>query len=138
MSIIGKLSRNQSATEDPGTRQTPRGRVPRDGIETVTSRDFEKFVLNAELPVAVEFMAYGCVHCRAMEPVMQQVAKMLGSDERLCRVNVGVDQELASTYSIEGTPTFVMFARGREVGRADGPEPTVASVMAAVTQPFKS
>jgi thioredoxin-like negative regulator of GroEL len=116
----------------------PETNASSEGVSTVTGRDFETLVLNAEGPVAVEFMAYGCVHCRAMEPIMQQLAEMLGSGERLCRVNVGIDQELAASYGIEGTPTFVMFAGGREVGRAEGPKPTVASVLAAVTQPFQS
>jgi thioredoxin 1 len=107
-------------------------------IPTLSSDTFQTLVLNGNGPIAVEFMSYGCSHCRAIEPVLQNVAAMVGSKERIFRVNVGAEQDLASTYSIDGTPTFVMFLNGSEVGRAEGPQPTVASVMAAVTQPFQS
>jgi thioredoxin 1 len=83
-------------------------------------------------------MSYGCVHCRAMEPVLQQVAEMLKSKEQIFRVNTAVEQELADSYQVQGTPTLVMFLQGREVGRLEGPPPTVESILAAVTQPFES
>ena len=52
--------------------------------------------------------------------------------------NVAVEQELAGSYQIQGTPTLVMFLNQNEVGRVEGPSPTVSSVLAAVTQPFQS
>jgi thioredoxin 1 len=82
-------------------------------------------------------MSYGCAHCREIEPVLEQVAKMVEAREKIFRVNVAVEEELASTYQIQGTPTFVMFLNQNEVGRVEGPSPTVASVLAAVTQPFE-
>jgi thioredoxin 1 len=107
-------------------------------IKTITADTFTKLVLDAEGPSAVEFMSYGCAHCRAIEPVLEQVAKMVGAREKIFRVNIAVEEELASTYQIQGTPTFVMFLNQNEVGRVEGPSPTVESVLAAVTQPFES
>jgi thioredoxin 1 len=63
---------------------------------------------------------------------------MLKSKEEIFRVNTAVEQDLADSYEVQGTPTLIMFLQGREVGRAEGPSPTVASVLAAVTQPFES
>lgn len=54
------------------------------------------------------------------------------------RVNIAVEQELASNYKIQGTPTLIMFLHQNEVGRVEGSSPTVSSVLAAVTQPFES
>jgi thioredoxin 1 len=123
------------------TLENPRRSVRRDGpperIRTVTSSTFDLLVLQGIGPIAVEFMSYGCGHCRLMEPVLQQVAEMLSGKEQVFRVNVAVEQELAATYGIQGTPTLVMFLDGRETGRADGPRPTVSSVFAAVTRPFE-
>jgi thioredoxin 1 len=117
-------------------RQTP---VRSDkAIQTVTADTFAKLVLEAEGPTAVEFMSYGCAHCREIEPVLEQVAKMVGPREKFFRVNIAIEEELASTYQIQGTPTFVMFLNQEEVGRVEGPSPTVSSVLAAVTQPFES
>ena len=47
---------------------TSRTSLSSNKIQTVTSRTFSRLVLEAEGPIAVEFMSYGCVHCRAMEP----------------------------------------------------------------------
>jgi thioredoxin-like negative regulator of GroEL len=73
-----------------------------------------------------------------MEPVLQQVAKMVKSKEEIFRVNTAVEQELSDSYQVQGTPTLIMFLQGREVGRFEGPPPTVGAILAAVTQPFES
>jgi thioredoxin 1 len=107
-------------------------------LQTVDAARFRELVLGGHGPIAVEFMSYGCAHCRALEPVLQKVAELVSPGETIYRVNVAVDQALAAEYSIAGTPTLVMFLESREVGRVAGPHPTVASVMAAVTAPFSS
>jgi thioredoxin len=118
--------------------ETSERRVAGDRIPTVTSGTFSSMVLEGKGPIAIEFMSYGCSHCRAIEPALQQVTENLKSKETIFRVNVAIEQELAGSYGIQGTPTFVMFLNGREVGRDEGPHPTVSSVMKAVTQPFES
>jgi thioredoxin 1 len=82
-------------------------------------------------------MSYGCAHCRALEPVLEKVAEMLKSKEKIFRVNTAVEEELADSYEILGTPTLIMFLNGKDVGRVEGPHPTVSSVLTAVTQPFE-
>jgi len=109
-----------------------------DRIQTVTTDAFNSEVLEAKGPIAVEFMSYGCAHCRAIEPVLEQVAEMVKPQERIFRVNIAVEQELAGSYQIQGTPTLIMFLNQYEVGRVEGPSPTVSSVLTAVTQPFES
>jgi thioredoxin 1 len=109
-----------------------------DQIATVTGSGFTAEVLQADGPIAVEFMTYGCPHCKAIEPVLQRVAEMVKSKERIFRVNVAVELELANYFDIRFTPTMVMFLDGREVGRVNGLSPTVASVLTAVTHPFQT
>jgi thioredoxin 1 len=106
-------------------------------IRTVTSGTFEHLVLQGVGPIAVEFMSYGCAHCRLIEPVLQHVAEMVKAKEKVFRVNVAIEQDLAAAYRIQGTPTLIMFLNGTETGRVDGPRPTVSSVFTAVTQPFQ-
>jgi thioredoxin 1 len=108
-----------------------------DGIQSVSAGTFNSLVLEGEGPIAVEFMSYGCGHCQAIEPILQQVAEMVKSKEKIFRVNVAIEQELAGSYEVESTPTIIMFLNGGEVGRVEGPYPTVSSVMTAVTQPFE-
>ena len=114
-------------------------RSPReDGIRTVTGSSFTPLVLEGKGPIVVEFMSYGCAHCRVIEPLLQQVAEIVKSGETIFRVNVAIEQELAASYEIEGTPTLLMFLDGQEVGRSEGPTPTAAGLLTAVTQPFES
>jgi len=61
-------------------RTTPRN-MSSDHIGTVTENTFKPRVLEGQGPIAVEFMSYGCIHCREMEPVLQQVAEMVKSKE---------------------------------------------------------
>ncbi|MGD1024969.1 MAG: thioredoxin family protein [Candidatus Sulfotelmatobacter sp.] len=125
---------NGTAEHRRGTSLKP---LSSDRIQTVTASTFTRLVLEAEGPIVVEFMSYGCEHCRAIEPVLEQVAKMVEPRETIFRVNIAVEQELAGSYQIQGTPTLIMFLDGNEVGRVEGPSPTVSSVLTAVTQPFE-
>jgi len=106
-------------------------------MRMLTSALFDSLVLQGKGPIAVEFMSYGCAHCRAIEPVLQQVAEMVKGKEKLFQVNVAVEQALAESFAIQGTPTLVMFLDGQEAGRVEGVSPSVSSVLAAVTQPFE-
>jgi thioredoxin 1 len=109
-----------------------------DGIRTVTRNSFGPSVLEATGLVVVEFMSYGCAHCRVIEPVLQQVAKMVESREKIFRVNTALEKELADAYGVGATPTLIMFLDGREVGRVEGPSPTISSVLTAVTEAFET
>ena len=133
-------SRGSQPIEDTPTihqKASPEG-VASDQIRTVTSGTYKELVLEGKGPIVVEFMSYGCVHCRALEPILRQVAEMLKSKEEIFRVNTAVEQELSDSYQVQGTPTLIMFLQGREVGRFEGPPPTVGAILAAVTQPFES
>jgi thioredoxin 1 len=112
--------------------------VAENRIQTLDGASFGPTVLDGEGRIAVEFMSYGCGYCRAIEPLLQQVAEMIWQDETIFRVNITADPDLANQYEVGGTPTFVMFLNGEELGRAEGPNPDFASVRDAVTGPFLS
>jgi thioredoxin-like negative regulator of GroEL len=107
-----------------------------DGIKTLTASTFDALVLEGQGPIVVEFMSYGCEHCRVLEPILQRVAKTVRTKEQVFRVNVAVELELAASYAIEGTPTLVMFLDGREIGRTEGPQPTEARLLTTITAPY--
>ena len=105
-------------------------------IATVDASDFTPRVMQGSGPIAVEFMSYSCSHCGDVEPLLRQVAASLQGREQIFRVNVVRDRELAGRFAIAGTPTLIMFLDGEIVGRVEGPEPSLAGLMGAVTLPF--
>jgi thioredoxin-like negative regulator of GroEL len=111
---------------------------PGDAIPTVTGETFIPLVLNGQGPIVVEFMSYACAHCAEIEPVLQQVAEIVKSQEKIFRVNTGIERRLADQYQISGTPTLIMFLNGAEVGRIEGPPPIASSLLAEITTPFES
>lgn len=110
--------------------------APVDNVQTVTAINFAQKVLGAPGPVAVEFMSYGCSHCKKAEPFVQEAAEKLVGKVTVFRVNVPSQPALANQYGIEGTPTFVMFKNGQEVGRSEGPSPSTANFVNLMSAPF--
>jgi thioredoxin 1 len=87
--------------------------------------DFASKVLQADLPVIVEFSASWCPHCHALEPVLAK----LGREEyqgvaRFVKTDVDESQDIAMHYGIQGMPTLLLFHKGQEIGRMVGPHPT--------------
>ncbi len=121
----------------PTSKKSSTPGAPSEDIQTVTGATFQHTVLEGEGPIAVEFMSYGCAYCRELEPVLEEVAAAVRTKETVFRVNVGAEPDLARAYGIEGTPTFVMFLDGNEVGRAAGPHPTASNVLSVLSAPFE-
>jgi thioredoxin 1 len=80
-----------------GLQETQYSRAANDKISTVTGSTFTRLVLEGAGPIVVEFMSYGCAHCRVIEPVLQQVAGMVKATEKIYRVNNAVDPELVDS-----------------------------------------
>jgi thioredoxin 1 len=133
-----RVGRNVSAQIGPNPKDEDLmpGHKSIDRIQTVTASTFDRLVLKGEGPIVVEFMSYGCAHCGVIEPDLQQVAEIVKSNEKIFRINVGVDQDLAEQYQIQGTPTLVMFLNGEVVGRDEGPSPIVSNILASIKQPY--
>lgn len=108
-----------------------------DRITTVTYDTFNALISEGQGPLVLEFMSYGCAHCRALEPILQEIAERVSPSMGIFRVNIGIDRELAASFDIEGTPTLVMIENGVEVNRVEGPHPTVSTLLAEITHSFE-
>ena len=73
--------------------------------------------------VLVEFFATWCGHCKAMEPVVQQVTEILEGKCKVQQLDVDLNQEVCDEEKISGTPTFILYKDGREVWRQSGEMP---------------
>lgn len=70
--------------------------------------------------VLVEFYATWCPHCRAMRPVVAEVAEILGDTAYVLQLDVDKNQDAANAEDVEATPTFILYRDGRKVWRHEG------------------
>ena len=90
------------------------------GLSEIDESNFEGEVLLAEVPVIVEFGATWCGPCRALEPMLERMAQKWGTARKFATLNVDDSPALATRFGVRGTPTIVVFAKGKEVARQIG------------------
>ncbi len=86
----------------------------------VTRKTFEREVLASELPVIVDFWAPWCAPCRAVAPVLDQIAPERMGDLKLVKIDVDEDPELAASFGVSSIPTIVLFKDGKPVAGTVG------------------
>lgn len=89
-------------------------------MKTITETDFDTEVLQAELPVFVDFGADWCAPCKRMEPILKKVASDYGDRVKIVKVNAEDDQPLATRYRVRGLPAIVVFKSGEPVEWKNG------------------
>ncbi|MCI8716828.1 MAG: thioredoxin [Lachnospiraceae bacterium] len=88
----------------------------------VTENNFKEEVLNAKLPVLVDFWSPTCGPCLRIAPVIEELSKEV-SEVKFAKVNVGEEQNLAEEYGIMSIPTLVLIKNGKEEKRTVGAIP---------------
>ena len=87
-----------------------------------TSENFQKEVLESELPVLVDFNATWCPPCQALHPILEEIADE-GGDFKIVAVDVDDEKELAMQYGVSSIPCLIVFDGGEEVERKVGLQP---------------
>ena len=87
------------------------------GVIHLTKENFQKEVLEAEVPVLVDFWATWCGPCQMVGPIVEELAGEV-TDAKICKVDVDDQPELARKYHVMSIPTFLVFRNG-EVAKRD-------------------
>jgi thioredoxin 1 len=86
----------------------------------VSDSNFESEVLKGEQPVLVDFWAPWCGPCRAIAPVMEELAKEYENQVKIVKMNVDDNPSTPSKYGIRAIPTLILFKNGEVVGQVTG------------------
>lgn len=89
----------------------------------LTSENFEREVMEARVPVLIDFWASWCGPCKMMGPVVDQIAEDMGNSAKVCKLNIDEELELANKYNVMSIPTFLLVKDGKEVNRTIGAMP---------------
>ncbi len=85
-----------------------------------TDGNFDKEVLNSDLPVLVDFWAEWCAPCHMIAPAVAAVASEYSGRVKVGKVNVDYNSQTAARYMIRGIPTLLLFRGGKVVNQRVG------------------
>jgi thioredoxin 1 len=89
----------------------------------VTDRDFEEKVLNADLPILVDFWAVWCGPCKMIAPILEELTDELDGQLLIGKLDVDHNPSTAMAYGVMSIPTLLLFKDGQPVERIVGYQP---------------
>ena len=95
-------------------------------ILEVTDATFEAEVLKSETPVLVDFWAEWCAPCRAIAPIIKELAGEHEGKVKIVKMNVDESPQVPGNYGIRSIPTVLAFQGGQVVEQLQGARPKSA------------
>jgi len=89
----------------------------------VNESNFQEEVLEAGLPVLVDFTAVWCGPCKMIDPIVSQLAKEWAGKVKVVALDVDDNPNLAMQYQVMGVPTLMLFIDGQPSQRVSGYQP---------------
>jgi len=97
--------------------------VDKSSLLHVSDKSFAAEVLNADLPVLVDFWATWCGPCRSIGPIVEELAKEFTGRVKVTKLNVDENPTTPSQYGVRGIPTLILFKDGKILDQIVGAVP---------------
>jgi len=89
-------------------------------LPSVTAADFEREVTRSPVPVVIDFWAPWCGPCRALAPVLEELAARHAGAVKVVKVDTDQEQALAIAFNVRGVPTLAVVVDGKHVDGMPG------------------
>ncbi|MCK9377080.1 MAG: thioredoxin [Syntrophobacterales bacterium] len=86
----------------------------------VSDADFEQEILKSDMPALVDFWAAWCGPCRAIAPVVEELARDYAGKIKVAKMNVDENAKTPGKYGIRAIPTLIVFKGGQVVEQMTG------------------
>jgi len=93
---------------------------PMSNATPITDATFQSEVINSSIPVLVDFWAPWCGPCRAVGPVIDEIAAERAGKLKVCKMNVDEEQETAGQFQVMSIPTLILFKGGNVAAKIVG------------------
>ncbi|MFM8386850.1 MAG: thioredoxin [Planctomycetia bacterium] len=93
------------------------------GAIALTDKNFDQEVLNSTVPVLVDFGATWCGPCRALAPIVEELAKEYAGKAKVATVDIDQAANVAQKFNIMSVPTLIFFKGGKPADKVVGLKP---------------
>jgi thioredoxin 1 len=93
------------------------------GLLQVNDKNFTAEVLQSDIPVLVDFWATWCGPCRAISPIVEDLAKEFSGRVKITKLNVDENPSTPSQYGVRGIPALILFKEGKVFDQIVGSVP---------------
>ena len=95
----------------------------------VTDASFARVIADAEVPLLVDFYADWCGPCKIVAPILEEIARARAGSVLVLKLDTDSNPATMMRFGVQGIPTLIAFARGKEVSRQTGAAPRQAIEM---------
>ena len=91
-----------------------------DNIHHVTDDSWSADVLESDTPVLVDYWAQWCAPCKAIAPILEEIADEYVDRVKICKIDIDDNMETPTKYQVGSVPTLMLFRRGQVEARKVG------------------